>query len=207
MEQIFFMKQFLKPIFLPFWFIVAFDQTIPIAAAQLLFTVGITVAMAFELPSKPLYHITQELREQINGKKEETEEASDAPATDMPDDDNTIGVMDNSSRTDYNYKNLFYSNRNNNFNSINKHNMYYSNSYQPNGMIYKQSQTSVNNPSYYGKYPNYVNNYYGYENAPNGYLDRNDQFGSQYASSTAKPKTTKAPRNQTKADWGSIVNR
>lgn len=167
--------------------------------------------MAFELPSKPLYHITQELRDQINGKAEEPATDAPEPSTDMPDASNDysfIGEIDNSSRTDYNNKNLFYSDRRNNYyNNINRHNMYYANNYRPNGMIYQQTQTSAQNPKYNSKFPNYVNNYYGYKNAPNGYLDRKDQLSNQYASSTSKPKTTKAPLNQTKADWGSIVNR
>lgn len=42
-----------------------FDQTIPIVGMPLLFTIGVTVAIAYELPSKPWYHYIKDIRKNI----------------------------------------------------------------------------------------------------------------------------------------------
>lgn len=47
-----------------------YDQTIPIINLIDIFTIGVTVAMAWALPSDPLYKITEQLFD--NYKKEET---------------------------------------------------------------------------------------------------------------------------------------
>lgn len=76
-----------------------YDQTIPIVASQLLFTVGATCALAFQLPHEPIYKITQKLRWQLYSVKE------DEPETD--DDTKRIDKL-------------------NPYDTANKHNLYYS---------------------------------------------------------------------------------
>lgn len=39
-----------------------FDQTIPIIGTPLVFTIGVTVALAYELPSEPWYHYIKDIR-------------------------------------------------------------------------------------------------------------------------------------------------
>lgn len=86
---------------------------------------GITCALAFELPSKPIYQITHELREhlqkRLHPEKYTTTEApqnSSEEMTDMDDHGNR--------RVDMNYNRLNFINSNQNYyDMINKHNYYY----------------------------------------------------------------------------------
>lgn len=95
----------------------AYDQTMPIVAAQMLFTIGVTVALAFELPDKPLHHITEQLREnlqvRLHGPK-----TTEAPASNNANDN---------SRIDLNSNNLQYTNKQEYYNLMNKHSYYYGN--------------------------------------------------------------------------------
>jgi hypothetical protein len=90
----------------------------PVAAAQLLFTVGVTCALAFELPSMPLYHITQQLRENLQKRLHPTI----APAVNA----SSNSTEDNHSRIDYNNVHLKYINtKQNYYDAMNKHSYYY----------------------------------------------------------------------------------
>lgn len=93
-------------------------------AAQLLFTVGVTCALAFELPSKPVYRITQELRENLQKKLHpEKYTTTEAPSNETSSDDDDM--MDNK-RMDLNYNSLNYINgKPNYYDVMNKHNYYY----------------------------------------------------------------------------------
>jgi hypothetical protein len=94
----------------------------PIAAAQLLFTIGVTVALAFELPDKPIGRITQELRDSLQ-KRLHPSSTTAAPATSNSSDSDH-------SRIDYNSNNLKYIYSNNKqtyYNTMNKHKYYYGN--------------------------------------------------------------------------------
>lgn len=42
-----------------------YDQTLPTEAVPLVFTVGVTVAIAYELPSKPWYELAKQIKENI----------------------------------------------------------------------------------------------------------------------------------------------
>lgn len=88
----------------------AYDQTIPVVAAQVLFTVGVTGALAFELPSKPLYYITKELKQNLN---------------DILSGETTTSASEDAKRRDPNVNDLTYVDKNDYYNSINKHNLYY----------------------------------------------------------------------------------
>jgi hypothetical protein len=108
-----------------------------VVAAQLLFTVGVTCALAFELPSKPLHQITAELREHLQQKlhPEKYTTTTEAPTmndTDYSDHESHSGEMDMSMdphrRMDFNYNGLNYINgKENYYDMINKHNYYYKN--------------------------------------------------------------------------------
>ncbi|XP_070503948.1 uncharacterized protein [Chironomus tepperi] len=99
----------------------AYDQTMPIAAAQLLFTIGVTVALAFELPDKPIGRITQELRDSLQ-KRLHPSSTTAAPDTSNSSDSDH-------SRIDYNSNNLkyIYNNKQAYYNNMNKHKYYYGN--------------------------------------------------------------------------------
>lgn len=95
-----------------------------VVAAQLLFTVGVTCALAFELPSKPIYQITKELREhlqkRLHPEKYTTTEApkNSSEMMDMDDHDHR--------RIDMNYNRLnFVNGKENYYDLMNKHNYYY----------------------------------------------------------------------------------
>lgn len=78
-----------------------------------------TIALAFELPDKPIHHITQELREhlqiRIHGGPKKTTAAPDTNST------------DSHSRIDMNNKDLkyVYNSKDAYYNLMNKHNYYY----------------------------------------------------------------------------------
>lgn len=98
----------------------------PIAAAQLLFTIGVTVALAFELPDKPIGRITQELRDSLH-KRLHPSSTTAAPAI-----SNSSVDYDHDhdhSRIDYNSNNLkyIYNNKQAYYNTMNKHKYYYGN--------------------------------------------------------------------------------
>lgn len=168
-----------------------YDQTIPIVAAQLLFTVGVTCALAFELPSKPLYHITQMLRESLL-KREGLEE--ETTTTTAPDKNSTD---DEHSRIDYNNKYLNYIdyNKQNYYDSMNKHNYYYTNSNNK----YYQKPLSPNNYYASDKSDNYYNNY-----IPND-IDSNKYQSSVYVTPSTQPSSK--PLNQTSNIWATVVNK
>ena len=177
-----------------------YDQTIPIVAAQLLFTVGVTCALAFELPSEPIYQITEKLRNQLLGVKDEEETTTPAPATtpeDSHEHDDHDDHDDEHSRIDYDNKRLNYVNFNNlHYDSMNKHNYYYSTNY--NSDKYYQKPLS---PNYYfsDKSDNYYNNYK--INA----IDKSDKLSKKQQ--TASVFVTPTPLNQTKSVWTSVIKR
>jgi hypothetical protein len=82
-------------------------------AAQLLFTIGITVALAFELPSQPLYYITKELRENL-------QTLLRGEDIDVPEDAEDDGTK----RKDWNVNDLEFVDTSG---DPNKHNYYYNN--------------------------------------------------------------------------------
>lgn len=118
-----------------FHFFSVYDQTIPIVAAQLLFTVGVTCALAFELPSEPIYHITQKLRQSLLN-VEDVADQTTTPAS------NDTSSEDDHSRIDKNFNDLNYVNRKQYYDSMNKHSYYYSTNYY--GSKYYQQPLSPN---------------------------------------------------------------
>lgn len=101
--------------------ILAYDQTAPVVAAQLLFTIGVTIALAFELPDKPIHTITEQLRQNF-------QERLHGKTTPAPSPDNN-STDDGHSRIDYNSNNLkyVYNSKDAYYNLMNKHNYYYGN--------------------------------------------------------------------------------
>jgi hypothetical protein len=157
-----------------------YDQTIPIVAAQILFTIGVTCALAFELPSEPIYKITQKLRQNLLGTKvKEDEEETTTPAPASND-------TDEHSRIDYNHNRLNYVNgKQNYYDSMNKHGYYYSGSkYYPKPL----------SPNYYfsDKSDNYDNNY---------------TINSGNKSNQSAIYVTPKPLNQTTSVWSSVIKR
>lgn len=151
------------------YFILVYDQTVPIVAAQLLFTVGVTTALAFELPSKPLYRITEELRDKLQSDMKEDEPTTPAspppppPPPSAPDADHSYSdIMHNDhSRIDYNLN--YPNNKQNYYETLNKHGYYYSNNN-------KQKPATI-----------YNNNYYRKPLSPNNYIsDKSDNFNDNY---------------------------
>lgn len=154
-----------------------YDQTIPIVAAQLLFTVGVTCALAFELPSEPLYHITQKLRNNLLGIPDQAEE--ETTAAPAPEDSHENGDVDPQSRVDYNYNNLNYIDYNKDkYFDMNKHNYYYSSNYNKH-----------------------------YHNPNNYISDKSDNYFNQFDKSTNQSSifVTPKPLNQTLNVWTSLV--
>lgn len=98
----------------------AYDQTMPIVAAQLLFTIGVTVALAYELPDKPVYRITQEIKNNLQKRLHPSSTA--APAT--------ANITAGQKRIDYDSNNLMYidNNKDTYYGMMNKHKYYYGNS-------------------------------------------------------------------------------
>lgn len=105
----------------------AYDQTIPVVAAQVLFTVGVTAALAFELPSKPLYYITKELKQNLKDI--------------LSGETTTSASSDDAKRRDPNVNDLTYVDKQNYYSSINKHNLYY-NDYANDDKKNKMNQVS-----------------------------------------------------------------
>lgn len=110
-----------------------------VVAAQLLFTVGVTCALAFELPSKPLSAITAELREHLQMKLHPEKYTTKAPPPNDT-DSNESSMMDShegggggdNSRIDFNYNRLkFINGKQNYYDTLNKHNYYYNDKYKP----------------------------------------------------------------------------
>lgn len=99
----------------------AYDQTMPVAAAQLLFTIGVTVALAYELPDKPIYRITQEIKDNLQ-KRLHPSSTTVAPSA--------VNSTDGHSRIDYDSNNLMYiyNNKEAYYSMMNKHKYYYGNS-------------------------------------------------------------------------------
>jgi hypothetical protein len=163
-----------------------YDQTIPIVAAQLLFTVGVTCALAFELPSEPLYHITQKLRNNLYGVKNEEEETTTLA-------DSTANDTQQHSRFDYDNKRLNYINYNKQglYDSMNKHSYYYSTN---NKYYYKPLSP---NYSFSDKSDNYYNNYITDSNI------KSDKFVNQQHQSSVYV----TPLNQTKNVWTAAIKR
>jgi hypothetical protein len=143
-----------------------------------LFTVGVTCALAFELPSEPIYHITQKLRNNLYGVKDEEAETTTAAQ------ESSINGTDQNSRLDYDNKRLNYINYNkHSYDSMNKHSYYYSTN---NKQYYKPISP---NYSFNDKSDNYYNNYITDNN-------KSDQ-SSIYVT----------PLNQTKNVWTSAIKR
>lgn len=96
-----------------------------------------TCALAFELPSEPIYHITQKLRQGLLN-VEDVADQTTTPAS------NDTSSEDDHSRIDKNFNHLNYVsyNKNQNYDSMNKHNYYYSANY--NGNKYYQNPLSQN---------------------------------------------------------------
>jgi hypothetical protein len=114
-----------------------------------LFTVGVTCALAFELPHKPLYQITQELRENLQKRLHPELRTTEAPKTDATNSTNGDADDDDHhhSRIDYNNQHLKYiDSKHNYFNAMNKHNYYYNNNdkYQQYGSKYYISDKADN---------------------------------------------------------------
>lgn len=154
---------------------------------------GVTCALAFELPSEPIYHITQKLRNNLlgikddDGKEEETTTA--VPA--VPD-------TNEHSRIDYDHKRLNYVNYNkpNYYDSMNKHNYYYSANY--------------NNTKYYQK-PLSSNYYFSdkSDNYDNNYITNNDNKFNKLSNQQHQSSifVTPKPLNQTKNVWTSVIKK
>lgn len=190
--------------FMHLFYVLVYDQTIPIVAAQLLFTIGVTCALAFELPSKPLYRITQELREKLQsdmkGEEPTTPAPPPPPPPSAPDEHSYSDIIYNDhSRIDYNLNSPY--NKQNYYDSSNKHDYYYSNNN-------KQKPATI-----------YNNNYYRKPLSPNNYIsDKSDNYNDNYykngyqltnyqssIATNAKPLTS---LNQTENDvWTNVVNR
>lgn len=194
-----------------------YDQTIPTVGAQLLFTIGVTCALAFELPSVPL-NVIDEMIEKARQPLEEEPSPMTITSTEMPamesqypmpeQDQYDFNYMDvdfqnNLSRKDYSYNQLKYTDTKDYYGSINKHNYYYSNGIDNKNYYdkhkYQQQQqplSSTNNQNYYSdKYDNYYN--------ANGHYDKSS---NQYPS-TATARPFISPLNQTKTDWSSLINK
>lgn len=165
-----------------------YDQTIPIVAAQLLFTVGVTCALAFELPSEPIYHITQKLRNNLYGVKDEEEETTTGPSSEP-----SANGTDQHSRLDYDNKRLNYINYNKQglYDSMNKHSYYYSTN---NKYYYKPLSP---NYSFSDKSDNYYNNY----------ITDNTNKSDKYSNKQYQSSVYVTPLNQTKNVWTSAIKR
>lgn len=86
---------------------------------------GVTAALAFELPDKPLYHITSELRENLQKRLHpELYTTTSAPSNNTNSAEHIFD--DIHSRIDYNNNDLKYvKNKQSYYNTMNKHNYYY----------------------------------------------------------------------------------
>ena len=188
-----------------YYSVLVYDQTVPIVAAQLLFTVGVTTALAFELPSKPLYRITQELREKlqsdINGEEPTTPEPPPPPPPPptAPEHSHSDITYNDHSRIDYNLKDSYY--KQNYYDSLNKHGYYYSKNN-------KQKPATIYNNNNYRK-PLSPNNYIS--DKSDNYNDNYNKNGYQltnYQSSIASNTRPLTSLNQTKNDvWTNVVSR
>lgn len=164
-------------------------------AAQLLFTVGVTCALAFELPSMPLYHITRQLKNELLGYKEGDAEPAEEPATTVapePDSHESFDDHDHS-RIDLNNKRLSYINYNgkqNYYNPMTKHNYYYS----ANNKHYHKPLSS--NYYFSDKSDNYDNNYIINGNK-SGKLSNHKYQSSVFV--------TPMPFNHTKNVWTNVI--
>lgn len=150
--------------------------------------------MAFELPSEPLYQITEKLRDQLLGVKDDSKEA-EPEVTTMPPEDSHEHFDHEHSRIDYDNKRLNYVNYNKpHYDSMNKHNYYYSANY--NNDKYYQKPLS---PNYYfnDKSDNYYNNY--------KINDKSDKLSNKQRPSSIF--VTPTPLNQTKSVWTSVIKR
>jgi hypothetical protein len=103
----------------------------PVAAAQLLFTVGVTCALAFNLPDVPLSNLTETLRldlqKRLHPELYTTTTTTGAPGNDSMDSmEQSSGSMESQNRIDYNSGNFKYVDGKQGFyNLMNKHNYYY----------------------------------------------------------------------------------
>ncbi|XP_055694928.1 uncharacterized protein LOC129796837 [Lutzomyia longipalpis] len=83
---------------------VIYDQTIPVVALPLVFTVGVTVAIAYELPSKPLSELAEDFRKKFDVLK------------------NNNSKADNINHITYVSKDKIWKDR---YSGINRHDLYY----------------------------------------------------------------------------------
>ncbi|CRL05608.1 CLUMA_CG018494, isoform A [Clunio marinus] len=167
-----------------------YDETLPIVAAQLLFTVGVTSALAFELPSEPIYHITEKLRDRLVGAEEDYEDDDD----DNNDETTTMASnsddTDNSRRKDKNRNQLHYIDykQKNYYDSMNKHRYYYSQNYNNNKYYHIPSSP----------------NYYFNDRLDNYTMNFNNKFNQQLQSPIF---VTTKPKNKTKNVWSKVMNK
>ncbi|CAO1438957.1 unnamed protein product [Diamesa serratosioi] len=183
-----------------------YDQTVPIVAAQLLFTIGVTCALAFELPSKPIFRITQELREKLQADIKGEEPTTPAPPPppppppSAPDAEHSYSdiIYNDHSRIDYNLN--YPNNKQNYYDSLNKHGYYYSNNN-------KQKPASIYNDNYYRK-PLSPNNYIS--DKSDNFNDNYNKNGYQltnYQSSIAANRIPTSLNQTTNDVWTNVVNR
>ncbi|XP_055547097.1 uncharacterized protein LOC129731265 [Wyeomyia smithii] len=176
-------------------FQVVYDQTIPIVGNTLLFTVGVTVAAAYQLPNVSPFEVLRMLQEKIAG-------GSLLRRTD--ENVNSTTLIDTSTS---------------NYDKYNKDSYYYS--AQSNQSYYGGTSGSKNILNYYNddppqhqSPPGGVNriNYYTNEN-PN-IFDGNNKYKTKWSPPSDSnalydnfPPSFVFPLNSTQNDWGSIVNR
>lgn len=182
------------------YLISVYDQTIPILAAVLHWTIGVTNALAWELPSKPLYKITQELKEKLKtGELWAQKKDNNVTKLTYVDSNNTK----NNNWYDVNKHNYYYSsptrytgnyNSNNNLFNTGSGNQYYStklSSVDSNG-----NKNNYYKPASSNKFDYYSNNYLSNKSG-------NDDY-NYYAD---KLKKISNGGKWTKSDWVDLIQR
>ncbi|XP_062559549.1 uncharacterized protein LOC134224242 isoform X2 [Armigeres subalbatus] len=155
------------------------DQALPIIGFNRLFTVGVTVALAYELPSISIFDIEQLLREPN----------SDAIPSRRKDENINSNTVETSTSQ---------------YEQVNRHSYYYSNSYGPNNYLQPSLLNHGSNSNQLNHY-NYPANYKTGGNYGNYY---NWQQTHRPAFSMKDlPPIFLSPLNSSANDWNSIVNR
>ncbi|XP_053696665.1 uncharacterized protein LOC128743976 [Sabethes cyaneus] len=177
-------------------FQVVYDQTIPIVGSTLLYTVGVTVAAAWQLPNVSPFEVLRLLREKIAG-------GSLLRRTDQNVNSTTLIDTSTSSYDQYNKHSFYYTAQNNQSNyagtsgTKNILNNYYN--------THAQQQTAPGGSNRINYYTNGNDNVFGGQNNKYGtkpwpQLDSNALYDSF-------PPSFVPPFNSTRNDWGGLVSR
>nr|XP_019565378.2 uncharacterized protein LOC109433402 [Aedes albopictus]XP_029718355.1 uncharacterized protein LOC109403301 [Aedes albopictus] len=176
-------------------FQVVYDQTIPVVGSTLLFTVGVTVALAYQLPSISIFEISKMLREHVADGvhlRRKDENFNDTTLVDT-----STNKYEQSNKHSYYYNNPYGSSQQQQTNGTKNILSYYNNLQQQN----QPPQMGYNNRIQY--YTSSNDSRYGaYQSSANNWQSTHPSFSLKDL-----PPNFLSPYNHTRNDWNSVLSK